>query len=56
MLLNKFQSKIGTNGIFILISIIVIAIIIDTSIVKISAITGGLSSTDSNITIFTVMV
>lgn len=55
MLLNKFQSKIGTNGIFILISIIVIAIIIDTSIVKISAITGGLSSTDSNITIFTVM-
>ncbi|WP_162477972.1 hypothetical protein [Nitrososphaera sp. AFS] len=53
--MNKFQSKIGAKGIFILISIIIVAIIVDTSIVKVSAITGGLNSTDSNITIFTVM-
>ncbi len=53
--MNKFQNKIGSKGIFILVSFIIIALIVDTSIVKISAITGGLSSTDSSIAIFVVM-
>jgi len=53
--LNKFHNKIGTKGIFILVSSIIIALIVDMSIVKISAITGGLSSTESSIAIFVVM-
>jgi hypothetical protein len=53
--LNKFQNKIGSKGIFILVSFIIVALIVDTSIFKISAITGGLSSTDSSIAIFVVM-
>lgn len=55
ILLYKLQSEIGSNGIFILISIIIVTLIIDTSIVKISAITGGLSSTDSSIAVFAIM-
>ena len=55
-LLNKFQYKIGSKGIFILISIITITLIVDTSIVKISAITGGLSSTSSSIATFVIMM
>jgi len=50
--LNKFQSKIGTKGIFITVSFIVIVLIVDTSIVRISAITGGLSSTGPGTAIF----
>ncbi len=50
----KLQSKIGSKAIFILISIIIVTLIIDTSIVKIAAITGGLSSTDSSITVFAI--
>src|SRR5438874_455955 len=42
-------------SIFIIISFIAIALIIDTSIVKISAFTGGLNSTWSSIAIFTGM-
>jgi hypothetical protein len=53
--LNKFQNKIGSKGIFILVSFIIVALIVDTSIFKFSAITGGLSSTDSSIAIFVVM-
>jgi hypothetical protein len=53
--LNKFQNKIGSKGIFIVVSFIIIALIVDTSIVKISAITGGLSSANSSIAIFVVM-
>src|SRR2546428_3135824 len=45
----------GPKGIFILISFIIITLIVDTSIVKISANTGGLSSTDSSIAVFAVM-
>ena len=47
--------KIGSKGIFILISFIVITLIVDTSIVKIFSITGGLSSTESSIAIFAIM-
>jgi hypothetical protein len=53
--LNKFQRKIGSKTIFILLCCIVIALIVDTSIVKISAFTGGLSSSVSSIAIFTFM-
>jgi MFS family permease len=53
--LNKFQNKIGSKGIFIVVSFIIIALIVDTSIVKISAITGGLSSANSSIAVFVVM-
>jgi hypothetical protein len=42
-------------GIFILVSFIIIALIVDTSIVKISAFTGGLSSSSSSIVIFSAM-
>lgn len=52
--MNKFQIKIGSKGIFILISFIVITLIVDTSIVKISATTGGLSSTESSIAVFAI--
>jgi hypothetical protein len=60
----KAQGKVGINRdhgaptsktIFILVSFIIVALIVDTSIVKISAFTGGLSSTSSGIAIFTVM-
>jgi hypothetical protein len=47
--------KIGSKGIFVLICFIIIALIVDTSIVKISAVIGGLSSTGSSIAIFAVM-
>ncbi len=47
--------KIGSKGIFVLLCFIIIVLIVDTSIVKISAITGGLSSTGSSIAIFAVL-
>lgn len=62
--LNKMQRKVndawirrklGTKGIFIIICFIVIALIVDTSIVRISAFTGGLRSAESSIAIFTGM-
>ena len=60
--LNKIQRKVndawirrklGAKGIFIIISFIVVALIVDTSIVRISAFTGGLISAESSIAIFT---
>jgi hypothetical protein len=53
--LNKLHSKIGSKGIFIIVSFIIVALIVDTSIVKLSAITGGLSSAGSSIGIFAIM-
>ncbi len=53
--MTKFQMKIGSKGIFVLICFIIIILIVDTSIVKISAIIGGLSATGSSIVIFAVM-
>ncbi|MDP9288306.1 MAG: hypothetical protein M3P08_08925 [Thermoproteota archaeon] len=53
--MTKFQMKIGSKGIFVLLCFIIIVLIVDTSIVKISAITGGLSSTGSSIAIFAVL-
>jgi hypothetical protein len=49
------HNKLGSRSIFIIISFIVIALIVDTSIVRISTFTGGLRSTGSSITIFTCM-
>jgi hypothetical protein len=49
------RRKLGTKGIFIIICFIVVALIVDTSIVKISAFTGGLRSAESSIAIFTGM-
>ena len=46
---------LGSKGIFILVSLIVILLIIDTSVVKISAFIGGLASPTSSVAIFTVM-
>lgn len=45
--------KLGSKSIFIIICFIIIALIVDTSIVRISAFTGGLSSTQSSILFFT---
>lgn len=53
--MNKSQYKIGSKGIFVLISFIIIALIVDTSIVRISANTGGLRSGSSSIAVFVVM-
>jgi hypothetical protein len=47
--------KLGDRSIFFIISIIIVAIIIDTSIIKISAFTGGLSPQGLYVAIFTVM-
>jgi hypothetical protein len=47
--------KIGSKGIFVLICFVISVLIFDTSIVKISAITGGLSATSTSIAIFAVM-
>ena len=52
---NITHGVLSSKGIFILISFIIIALIVDTSIVKISAFTGGLSSSGLSILIFTVM-
>jgi hypothetical protein len=50
---NITHGALSSRGIFILVSFIIIAMIVDTSIVKISAFTGGLSSSVSGIAIFT---
>lgn len=47
--------ELNSKSIFIIISLIIIALIVDTSIVKISAFTGGMSSAWSSIAIFTIM-
>ena len=52
---NITHGVLSSKGIFILISFIIIALIVDTSIVKISAFTGCLSSSGLSILIFTVM-
>jgi hypothetical protein len=46
---------LGSRGILILISLIIVIMIIDTSVVKISAFVGGLASPASTVIIFTVM-
>ena len=46
---------LGSKVIFILISFIIILTILDTSIVKVSAFTGGLASSTSSILLFTAM-
>src|SRR5829696_6953347 len=51
-----FISKLGSRSVFIIISFIIIALIIDTSIIKISGFTTDRTSPSLNITIFTVMV
>lgn len=51
----RMDFKLGSNGTFILISFIIVALVIDTSIVKISVFTGGLADISSNITIFTIL-
>lgn len=52
---NVIHGVLGSRSIFILVSFIIIALIVDTSIVKISAFIGGLSSSGSSIAIFTAM-
>jgi hypothetical protein len=52
---NHVHGIVGTKGIFILISFIIIILIVDTSIVKVSAFLGGLASPASSVTIFTAM-
>ena len=51
-----FISKLGSRSVFIIISFIIVALIIDTSIIKISGFTTDRTSPSLNITIFTVMV
>jgi hypothetical protein len=52
---NLIRGVLGSRSIFILVSFIIIASISDTSIVEISAFTGGLASSGSSIAIFTAM-
>ncbi len=52
----RMRGLLGSKGIFILVSFIIVLSIIDTSIVKISAFSGGLGSPSSSITIFIAMV
>jgi len=52
---HHMRLTLGSKGIFILVSLIVILLIIDTSVVKISAFIGGLASPTSSVAIFTVM-
>jgi hypothetical protein len=49
------QGMLGSKGIFVLVSILVILLIVDTSMVKVSTFIGGLASPTSNVIIFTVM-
>ena len=49
------HSILGSKGIFILISFLVILLIVDTSIVKVSAFIGGLGSPTSGVILFTGM-
>jgi hypothetical protein len=53
--IDNMHSLLGSKGIFILISFLVILLIVDTSIVKVSAFIGGLGSPTSGVTIFTGM-
>lgn len=50
--LINYHQGLNSRQIFVLIFFIIIALIVDTSIVKISAFTGGLSSVSSGIVIF----
>ena len=53
--LHHMNWTLGSKGIFILVSLIIVLLIVDTSIVKISALIGGLASPTSSVAIFTVM-
>jgi hypothetical protein len=53
--INHIHDMLGSKGIFILVSFIIIVLIVDTSVVKISAFIGGLASPASSFTIFTAM-
>jgi hypothetical protein len=52
---NVIHGILGSRGVFILVIFIIIVQIVDTSIVEISAFTGGLASPGSSIAIFTAM-
>jgi hypothetical protein len=52
---NVIHGVLGSRSILILVSFIIIVQIVDTSIVEISAFTGGLASSGSSIAIFTAM-
>ena len=53
---NNMRGMLSSKGIFILVSLIIVLSIIDTSVVKISAFIGGLASPSSSVTIFIAMV
>jgi hypothetical protein len=52
---DLIHGVLGSRSILILVSFIIIALIFDTSIVELSAYTGGLASSGSSIAIFTAM-
>ncbi len=52
---DHMHSILGSKGIFILVSFLIILLIVDTSVVKVSAFIGGLASPTSGVAIFTVM-
>jgi hypothetical protein len=53
--IDHMHGMLGSKGIFILVSFIIIVLIVDTSVVKVSAFIGGLRSPASSVTIFTAM-
>ena len=53
--IDHMHGMLGSKGIFILVSFIIIVLIVDTSVVKVSAFIGGLRSLASSVTIFTAM-
>ena len=53
--IDHMHGMLGSKGIFILISFIIVILIVDTSVVKISAFIGGLTSPASSVTVFTTM-
>ena len=52
---NHIHGPLGSKGIFILVSLIIVLLIVDTSVVKVSALIGGLSSPTSSAAIFIAM-
>jgi hypothetical protein len=53
--IHYMRWTLGSKGIFILVFLIIVILIVDTSVVKISALIGGLASPTSSVAIFTVM-
>ena len=52
---NHIHGPLGSKGIFILVSLIIVLLIVDTSVVKVSTSIGGLSSPTSSAAIFIAM-